>query len=449
MGVEVLVMRGVSAADCRHKIAERYGIYFHVLREKTISKSFLGLWPREEVELEFCLTAMPPSIMRSEVQAIQAEVQQAQQGRQAVSVSARAGGPESPGTTLDFVERKKNLIAAAGRDPERTMREAQRLEEREGETRTILEKLGKIEEQLGSRDGRKNVHPGIERLTGILKLNDFSESYIDGILARVRGELPLDALDDFDRLQDRVLEWIGESIRIFPIAERPPRKPGDGHSARIMVLVGPPGVGKTTTIAKLAAIYGVDLEEGRKPLSVHVINIDSFRIGAQDQLEGFTKIMEIPVSFIENHRDLQREIDLYREATDLIIVDTTGRSPKASAQLGEMKQVLDACGAKAEVHLTVSASTKTDDLLHMMRQFEPFNYGAVLLTKLDETMRVGNVISALAEKGKPVSYVTDGQIVPKDIRKANAVQFLINLEEFRVDREALAKRFPKAASDRS
>jgi flagellar biosynthesis protein FlhF len=159
--------------------------------------------------------------------------------------------------------------------------------------------------------------------------------------------------------------------------------------------------------------------------------------------------MEIPVSFIGNHKDLQREIDLYREATDMIIVDTTGRSPKDSAKLGEMKQVLDACGAKAEVHLTVSASTKTDDLLHMMRQFEPFNYGAVLLTKLDETRHVGSIISALAEKDKPVSYITDGQIVPRDIKKANAIQFLINLEEFRVDREALEKRFPKAAVDQS
>jgi len=96
------------------------------------------------------------------------------------------------------------------------------------------------------------------------------------------------------------------------------------------------------------------------------------------------------------------------------------------------------------VHLALTAATKTDDLLHIMRQFEPFNYRAVLLTKLDETRHVGNIISALAERDKPVSYVTCGQGVPKDIKKANIIQFLINLEEFRVDREAFEKRFPAA-----
>jgi len=452
MGVNVYVVRGVSSADCQAKIVERYGIHFNIIREKTVSRSFFGLFPREEYEIEFYLTARATSVVKNEAEPMQAEVQQVlQQVRQVAS--GKAVGSENLVIPIDFQERKKNLIAAAGRDPDKMMREAQKAEEKEKEkeveTQTILEKLGKIEEQINSQNGRKNEHSGLTRLTELLKLNDFSESYIDGILKRVRGELPLDALDDFDKLQDCVLEWIGESIRIFPIVERPPRRPGDGHSARIMALVGPPGVGKTTTIAKLAAVYGVDFEEGKKPLSVRVINIDSFRIGAQDQLEGFTKIMELPSSFIENHRELQREIDIYREATDLIIVDTTGRSPKASAQLGEMKQVLDACGAKAEVHLTVSASTKTDDLLHIMRQFEPFNYSAVLVTKLDETLHVGSIISALAEKGKPVSYVADGQIVPRDVKKANAIQFLINLEEFRVDRETLKERFPESVQDRS
>jgi flagellar biosynthesis protein FlhF len=211
-------------------------------------------------------------------------------------------------------------------------------------------------------------------------------------------------------------------------------------------LVGPTGVGKTTTIAKLAAIYGIE-NSGRRPLSVRMITIDAFRIGAKDQIEDFGDIMEIPVSYIDNRRDLRREIDLYREETDLILVDTIGRSPKDSAKLGEMKELLDACGSKAEIHLVLSASTKTSDMEHILQQFEPFNYQAVLLTKLDETRHIGNIISALAEKGKPVSYITDGQIVPKDIKKASIVRFLVNLEEFRVDREAIEKRFPAAEAD--
>ena len=112
-----------------------------------------------------------------------------------------------------------------------------------------------------------------------------------------------------------------------------------------------------------------------------------------------------------------------------------------------MKELLDACGSKAQMHLVLSASTKTSDMEHILRQFEPFNYQAVLLTKLDETRHIGNIISALAEREKPLSYITDGQNVPKDIKKASVIRFLTNLEDFRVDRDELEKRFPAGEAD--
>ncbi|MDR0290403.1 MAG: flagellar biosynthesis protein FlhF, partial [Treponema sp.] len=213
-----------------------------------------------------------------------------------------------------------------------------------------------------------------------------------------------------------------------------------------MVLIGPTGVGRTTTVAKLAAIYGIE-NAGRRPLSVRMITIDAFRIGAIAQIEKYCRIMELPVSCIENHRDLRREIDLYSEETDLILVDTIGRSPRDSAKLGEMKELLDACGTKAEIHLVLSASTKASDMEHILQQFEPFNYQAILLTKLDETRHIGNVVSSLAERNKPISYITDGQHVPKDIKKASVVRLLINLEDFRIDREKIEKQFPAPEAD--
>jgi flagellar biosynthesis protein FlhF len=157
--------------------------------------------------------------------------------------------------------------------------------------------------------------------------------------------------------------------------------------------------------------------------------------------------MEIPFSCVDNYRDLRREIDLYREETNMILIDTIGRSPRDSVKLGEMKELLDACGSRAQIHLVLSASTKTSDIELTLQQFEPFNYQAVLLTKIDETRHIGNIISALADKGKAVSFITDGQNVPKDIRKASIVRFLINLEEFRVDREEIEKRFPAGEAD--
>jgi len=124
-----------------------------------------------------------------------------------------------------------------------------------------------------------------------------------------------------------------------------------------------------------------------------------------------------------------------------------GKSPKDSSKLGEMKEILDGCPRHSEFHLVISAATKTSDIEEIMRQFEPFNYRSIILTKMDETDRFGNIISALAEKRKCISYITDGQTVPMDIRRATVVRFLINLDGFKVNREKIEERFPSGEAD--
>jgi flagellar biosynthesis protein FlhF len=436
--MQVYVERGVSKGDCLQKIVNKYGAYFTILREKTYrSAGFMGLFSREGVELEFCLS--PLRGLTSSVPLQSTETYTQLPGKQSPSRQIS----EKDDSTLDFEEEKRRLLSAAGKNPDRFLQQIQEQDEKEAEIQSrnqqlILDKLENIQKKIETGT-EKTEHPSLVRIVQMLKQNDFSDRYTAGILERARKELPLDILENFNAVQDRVIGWSGESIKIYDMPDRP-------VSGRIMVLVGPTGVGKTTTIAKLAAIYGIG-NSGQRPLSVRMITIDAFRIGAGKQIEAYGDIMEIPVSYIDNHRDLRREIDLYREETDLILVDTIGRSPKDSVKLGEMKELLNACGSKAEIHLALAASTKTSDMEHILQQFEPFNYQAVMLTKLDETSHVGNVISALAERGKPVSYITDGQIVPKDIRKASVVRFLINLDEFRIDREEIEKRFPAAEAD--
>jgi flagellar biosynthesis protein FlhF len=178
-----------------------------------------------------------------------------------------------------------------------------------------------------------------------------------------------------------------------------------------------------------------------------MITIDAFRIGAKAQLESYGNIMQIPVAYVDNRQDLRKEIALHAEETDLFLIDTIGKSPKDSAKLGEMKEILEGCGRGADIHLVLCASTKTSDIEDTLRQFEPFNYRSVVLTKMDETNHIGNVISALAEKGKSVSYITDGQKVPNDIKKATVVNFLINLDEFMINRDKIEERFPPDGAD--
>jgi flagellar biosynthesis protein FlhF len=173
-----------------------------------------------------------------------------------------------------------------------------------------------------------------------------------------------------------------------------------------------------------------------------MITIDGYRIAAKEQLEKYGQIMEIPVSYVNTNDELRKTIAFYQDGADLILVDTIGKSPRDAVKLAEMKQFLEVCGPAAEVHLAMAASTKYSDIREILRQFAPFNYQSVVITKLDETIRVGNVISALFADGKEAAYITDGQPVDKHIHRASVVRFLINLEGFRIDRDKIEQKFP-------
>lgn len=299
----------------------------------------------------------------------------------------------------------------------------------------VLEEIQSLKEQFENRpqdqEPKNSDHPTIETVMEVLSSNEFSYTFIEMIRARIRQELTYEVLNDTQEVLARVLEWIGEYIGVMgEVQDRNPTS---------LILVGPTGVGKTTTIAKLAAIHSLG-SKGERSKDVRVITIDNYRIGAKQQIETYAEILQVPFASVESYQELKKQIALFREA-DLILIDTIGKSPKDYMNLAKMREILDGCDGKAEVHLALSATTKVSDLKEIMQQFEPFNYSAVVLTKLDETMRVGNLISALYEKGKTLSYLTDGQRVPEDIQRATAMRLLKTLEGFPVDAGRLMEKF--------
>jgi flagellar biosynthesis protein FlhF len=348
--------------------------------------------------------------------------------REAVEITGYVGRKQKPPADDRSMQESRQRILADAR--------------REQSLQLILKEIESLKANLNKDNGdsRADNPAGLARIEGILRANEFTPAFIEDILTRIRKEFSLEDLDNFPVLQTQVLDWIGEQIRICPpvrIAE------ADGGRSKVFIVVGPTGVGKTTTIAKLAAVFGVGGAGSASP-QVRIVTIDNYRIAALRQIETYAEIMRIPVSCVESAGEFKSFLAM-AEGTGLILVDTIGRSPRDLAKLAEMKDVLDAAGTRSEIQLAISATTKASDVEEILKTFEPFKYKAVILTKLDETLRIGNILSVLADTGKSISYIADGQSVPQDIEQASVLRLLMNLDGFHINRERLEKRFGERA----
>jgi flagellar biosynthesis protein FlhF len=182
----------------------------------------------------------------------------------------------------------------------------------------------------------------------------------------------------------------------------------------ILALVGPTGVGKTTTIAKLAAKFC--LRQGNRHLAL--ISADSYRIGAQEQLQNYGQILDVPVRSVATADELSSALHAFAEKR-LVLIDTAGMGQR-DLKLTQRLALLHHGNHPVKSLLTLSATTQRSALSHAIRSFSAVKPVAAILTKVDEAASLGGVLSALLEAGLPMAYTTDGQRVPEDLCKARA-----------------------------
>ncbi|BCX78882.1 flagellar biosynthesis protein FlhF [Campylobacter sp. 19-13652] len=198
----------------------------------------------------------------------------------------------------------------------------------------------------------------------------------------------------------------------------PCRKAAQNQKQRIIMLVGPTGVGKTTTLAKLAWRFAHG-QDSDKRYKTGVITLDTYRIGAVEQLAQYTRIMHVEMIDVFEVEDFKSALKSFSYC-DVVLIDTTGSSQHDKEKLLRLDKFLKQSGANIDVTLVLSAVAKVEDLIDTYNNFSFLDIDTLIITKFDETRMFGNVFSLIYETKTPVSYFCVGQDVPDDIMEARS-----------------------------
>lgn len=285
-----------------------------------------------------------------------------------------------------------------------------RFQQSEEERKDALDKgdMGAVEEER-EEEGQEITEQQrfIRLLYNTMLRSEVDEKYANQIVDEIdvagQPNMPLDRI--LANVYQKMILKFGRAEGITPVEGAP----------KIVFFMGPTGVGKTTTIAKIASSISVD--EKKK---VALLTADTYRIAAAEQLRTYANILEIPFRIIyseDEALDAVREFQTY----DFIFVDTAGHSHKNEDQMGNTVKLLEALKSAGEcqVFLVLSATTKYRDLLKIVSSYEEFTEFQLIFTKLDETMTMGNLLNMKLFMGTPIAFVTNGQDVPNDIEQFN------------------------------
>ena len=251
---------------------------------------------------------------------------------------------------------------------------------------------------------------------------------LDEILARRLAERVQNSMPKDKLAEERYVRGYFASTLIKTIPISGPLRPVVGQQTAV-AFVGPTGVGKTTTIAKLAANYA--LGEKKK---VALITLDTYRIAAVEQLRIFAKIISLPVDVVLNAAELDQALVRHRDK-DLVLIDTAGRSQRDQLQMAELRAFF-ADRQRAAVHLVLSATAGAQNLLETVERFKPLEPSSLVFTKLDECSTFGTLLGTALRGEIPLSYFTTGQRVPEDIEVATServVDLIFNVSQWSVD----------------
>jgi len=285
------------------------------------------------------------------------------------------------------------------------------------------------EEKAPSRNNLQ-IPPEFSEIYKLAKKSGMGDDHLENIMNLTLEHMPIRMRSNSSTIKRYFQVLLRKLIPIRVESEITKR------SKKVMMFVGPTGVGKTTTIAKLAARHSYILEKRSK---VGIITLDTYRIGAVEQLFQYAKMMRLPIEDVVDPNDFNIALNSLSHC-DLILIDTVGSSQYDRQKLLKLEKFIRKSDFKIDVNLVLSAGCKLEDLEDTYKNFSFLDIDTLVFTKFDETKAFGTVFSLIYNTNKPVSYFSIGQEVPDDIVVASS-DFLVNciLEGFNIKKDEHAK----------
>ena len=255
--------------------------------------------------------------------------------------------------------------------------------------------------------------PSVENILMRLVEKDVDEEYAHDICSRISELMEKKNVSHIEALDHLLREIIGDVAQIEP----------NKFERKIVMIVGPTGVGKTTTLVKLASYFVVKQE-----LKVGIINTDVYRVAAQEQLKTYAKILNVPMATVYKPSEIKTALKEFEEM-DLVFVDTAGKVSDDKEYQEDVKAFIEE-GSVDEIYLALSGSSSSKILKDTINNYAFLKKHNIIVTKMDEGISNGVLINIKMMSGRPLSYVTVGQSVPDDIQKVDVSAIISDMVRY-------------------
>ena len=399
--------------------------------KKVKKKGLFSIFKPQQVEVTVALEEEEKQNFREAVAKVSEIARQSEAAGNTRSAKTEPEQPAKQGKAEPGSQPEKQRQQENQRQPEKNTqtidsRQESAIEDKLSTLQNLLEKqIGSTQEEEKESEGEEKKEDSnvafFHLLYKMLLDNEIEETYANQLVEELDGsvkpDMPIDYL--LSVVYQKMVLKFGQT-KTIQSAEKGPK---------LVYFIGPTGVGKTTTIAKIASRLSV--VEKKK---IVLLTADTYRIAAAEQLRTYANILEVPFRIIYTPQEIRTAIEDYA-AYDYIFVDTSGHSQKNTDQRDDTLALLRAADGQAEkeVYLVVSATTKYRDLLNIADTYQKLTDFRLVFTKLDETQCQGNLFNLRLHTDAPMSYVTCGQNVPDDIGEFDAqktVKLLLGGNQF-------------------